>query len=161
MIPTSAHIRSVSWREHAAEISALRRRVFIDEQGVSEAEEWDGHDENAQHLLVMSSLNESLGTARIVIRQADSGARYCEYHIGRVAILPEHRGQGLGTRLMHAALAQCRRHAEHPNPAVHLNAQLERLAFYSRLGFVARGEVFMDAGIAHRAMTLPLYGDLP
>jgi predicted GNAT family N-acyltransferase len=35
-----------------------------------------------------------------------------------------------------------------------LGAQLKAISFYERLGFTAFGEVFLDAGIEHRMMSL-------
>ena len=37
-----------------------------------------------------------------------------------------------------------------------LDAQVPVIPFYERLGFVAEGPVFDDAGIPHRRMTRPL-----
>ena len=74
-------------------------------------------------------------------------------HIGRVAVLDSARGAGIGYQLMEAAI-QAAREAGHTHVA--LSAQLHALAFYQRLGFVAHGGTFMDAGIPHREMLLTL-----
>ncbi|MGR3448325.1 MAG: GNAT family N-acetyltransferase, partial [Paracoccus sp. (in: a-proteobacteria)] len=67
---------------------ALRRKVFIEEQGVAEAEEWDGLDGQALHLLVWQD-GTAIGTARILIKDGTG-------KIGRVCVLPEARGAGHG-----------------------------------------------------------------
>ncbi|MCA1773514.1 MAG: GNAT family N-acetyltransferase [Halomonas sp.] len=67
------------------------------------------------------------------------------------AVLAKARGAGIGGQLMAAAIATAQRVG---HPEVALSSQLHALAFYERLGFVAHGEVFMDAGIPHREMTL-------
>ncbi|HED39264.1 MAG TPA: GNAT family N-acetyltransferase, partial [Chromatiales bacterium] len=65
------------------------------------------------------------------------------------------RGLGIGRQLLEA-MVEIARNAEYP--AVMLAAQVRAIPFYQRIGFEAVGEVFMDAGIAHRKMVLPLNG---
>ena len=125
---------------------ALRRTVFIEEQGVSEADEVDGLDSQAIHILAKQD-GRPVGSARL-LTIGDTGK------VGRVCVLQEARGTGLGAALMQAAVAQFR---TIPGiTRVKLGAQLHALAFYERLGFTAYGAVFMDAGIAHRDMVLEL-----
>ncbi|WP_404377145.1 GNAT family N-acetyltransferase [Vreelandella aquamarina] len=135
-------VTSGSWETLGEAASLVRRIVFIDEQRVPQEEEWDGRDAECLHFL--ATLNgEPVGTARLLP----------DGHIGRVAVLSSARGTGIGYRLMEAAI-QAARETGHPHAA--LSAQLHALAFYERLGFVAHGEVFMDAGIPHREMVLAL-----
>ena len=125
---------------------ALRRTVFIEEQGVSEADEVDELDGSAIHLLAF--VNEvPVGTARLLLK-GDTGK------IGRVCVLPGARGTGLGAALMRAALAEFR---GMPGVSrVTLGAQSHATGFYAALGFRVVGEEFMDAGIPHREMVLDL-----
>lgn len=125
---------------------ALRRIVFIEEQGVSEADEVDDKDDEAIHLL--ATLNgKPVGSARLLI-SGETGK------IGRVCVLAETRGTGLGAQLMRAAVDRFR---QIPGVTkVKLGAQTHALAFYERLGFEAHGPEFDDAGIAHREMMLAL-----
>jgi predicted GNAT family N-acyltransferase len=121
---------------------ALRRVVFIDEQGVSEAEEVDGLDGKAIHLLAWEG-DCPLGTARLLVKGATG-------KIGRVCVLPEVRGTGLGAALIAAALDELRR-----VPGVteaYLGSQSHATGFYETLGFAVEGEEFLDAGIPHRHM---------
>jgi ElaA protein len=74
---------------------ALRRTVFIEEQGVSEADEVDDRDGEAIHLLATVA-GRPVGSARLLI-EGDTGK------IGRVCVLAEARGTGLGAALMRAA----------------------------------------------------------
>lgn len=121
---------------------ALRRVVFIEEQGVSEADEVDELDDQALHLLATLD-GRPVGSARLLVA-GDTGK------IGRVCVLADQRGTGLGAGLMRAAVAQFR---SMPGVAkVKLGAQTHALGFYERLGFVATGPVFLDAGIPHREM---------
>lgn len=124
---------------------ALRRAVFIEEQGVSEADELDDLDDVAVHLLATVD-GRPVGSARIV-----PGAAYGK--VGRVCVLATARGTGLGAALMRAAVQECRRLGLQQ---VRLGAQTHALGFYERLGFHAIGPVFDDAGIPHREMILTL-----
>lgn len=124
----------------------LRRRVFIEEQGVSEADELDDLDDEAIHLLAHLG-GRAVGSARLLLR-GETGK------IGRVCVLAEARGRGLGAALIRAALAELR---GHPGlTQAKLGAQTHALGFYERLGFVAIGPVYDDAGIPHRDMISPL-----
>ena len=120
----------------------LRRTVFIEEQGVSEADEVDGLDEGAIHLLALDG-DQPLGTARILLKGGTG-------KIGRVCVLASARGTGLGAALIQAALDALRR-----QPGVttaYLGSQSHATGFYEKLGFVTEGDEFMDAGIPHRHM---------
>ena len=121
---------------------ALRRTVFIEEQNVPEADEVDGRDAGAVHLLATVD-GRAVGTARLLV-SGDSGK------IGRVCVLAEMRGKGIGALLIEAAVREFA-----ANPAigkVKLSAQINALPFYVRLGFVAEGDEYLDAGIVHRDM---------
>ena len=124
---------------------ALRRAVFIEEQGVSEADELDDLDGVAVHLLAIVD-GRPMGSARII-----PGNGYGK--IGRVCVLAEARGTGLGAALMREAVQECRRLGL---KTARLGAQTHALGFYEALGFEAVGPVFDDAGIPHREMILTL-----
>lgn len=125
---------------------ALRRRVFIEEQGVSEADEIDDLDGEAVHLLARLD-GQPVGTARLLIR-GDVGK------IGRVCVLAQARGTGLGAALIRQSVAQFR---TMPGIAsIKLGAQVHALGFYEKLGFTAVGGIYDDAGIAHRDMVMAL-----
>ncbi|MFM7655706.1 MAG: GNAT family N-acetyltransferase [Paracoccaceae bacterium] len=125
---------------------ALRRTVFIEEQGVSEADEVDDKDDEAIHLLARLN-GRPVGSARLLVL-GDTGK------IGRVCVLADQRGTGLGAALMRAAVERFR---QVPGvKTVKLGAQTHALGFYERLGFTAHGPEFDDAGIPHREMVLPL-----
>ena len=125
---------------------ALRRTVFIEEQGVSEADEVDDKDDEAIHLLAWLN-GRPVGSARLLVL-GDTGK------IGRVCVLADQRGTGLGAALMRAAVERFR---QVPGvKTVKLGAQTHALGFYERLGFTAHGPEFDDAGIPHREMVLTL-----
>mgnify|MGYP005851831859 CR=1 FL=1 len=124
----------------------LRRAVFIDEQGVREADELDDKDDEAIHLLATVG-GQPMGSARLML-SGDTGK------IGRVCVIVQARGTGLGAALMRAAVEELRK-----QPGItraKLGAQTHALGFYERLGFVAEGPVYEDAGIPHRDMLLTL-----
>lgn len=125
---------------------ALRRTVFIEEQGVSEADEIDDLDESALHLIAVIE-GRAVGSARLLVAGET-------VKVGRVCVLADVRGQGLGAALMRAAVDMAR---GLPGVArVKLGAQTHALGFYERLGFKAVGPEFLDAGIPHRDMVLAL-----
>ncbi|WP_299139972.1 GNAT family N-acetyltransferase [uncultured Tateyamaria sp.] len=120
----------------------LRRVVFMEEQGVSEAEERDGRDGDALHVLATRD-GVALGCARILV--AEGVAK-----IGRVCVLQEARGTGLGAAIITACLDVAR--AQPGVTRAKLGAQVHALAFYEKLGFTAFGPIYDDAGIPHRDM---------
>lgn len=124
----------------------LRRIVFIEEQGVSEADEVDDLDGEAIHLLARQD-GVAVGSGRLLLR-GETGK------VGRVCVLKEARGCGLGAALMRAAVAEFRKHPRVTQ--VKLGAQTHAIAFYERLGFVASGPEYLDAGIPHRDMIFRL-----
>ncbi|GHB05034.1 GNAT family N-acetyltransferase [Modicisalibacter luteus] len=136
------HVTQGGWQTLGQAAAELRRRVFIDEQHVPEEEEWDGQDPACLHFIAFDA-GQPVGTARLLP----------DGHIGRVAVLAQARGRGIGLALMRKAIeaAQLEGHAE-----VQLAAQIHALPFYERLGFQAYGQEFLDAGIPHRNMRLPL-----
>ena len=125
---------------------ALRRTVFIEEQGVSEADEVDDLDGQAIHILATQD-GIPVGSARLLV-VGDVGK------VGRVCVLRAARGTGLGVALMQTVIAQFR---NLPGiTCVKLGAQIHALAFYERLGFVPYGPFYIDAGIEHRDMMMGL-----
>lgn len=122
---------------------AIRRAVFIEEQGIAEDEEWDALDATATHFLAWGD-DGPAGTARI--SPADGSAK-----IGRVAVIAHHRGTGLGLKIMRCVLRYAR---EKGHRGAVLDAQTYAIPFYEKLGFVAEGPEFDDAGIPHRRMVL-------
>jgi predicted GNAT family N-acyltransferase len=138
-----------SWQQHQADLIKIRTDVFMHEQQVCAADEWDGLDEQAIHFLVSSASGEAIGCARLL---RETPGENTLWHIGRVAILKPFRNQGIGHQLMDAVIAYCKKAA--PINRIYLHAQTERRHFYEVLGFIAEGDQFMDAGIPHINMYL-------
>ena len=141
-------MKTIKCVESKAELEAayaIRFKVFVDEQKVPEELELDEHDEGAVHLLALED-GLPVGCGRLVFFE--------EYaQIGRVAVLREKRGGGFGKIICEGLLEIAR---ESGAKKVILHSQCAVQEFYSRLGFVAEGEVFDDAGIDHICMALAI-----
>lgn len=120
---------------------AVRIKVFVEEQAVPIEEEQDHYDDTATHFGAFCE-DELIATARLVVLE-DKGK------IGRVAVLKEYRGLGVGKQLMERVLAECEQLGL--TEAI-LGSQTHAIKFYESLGFIAEGPVYPDAGIPHRDM---------
>lgn len=146
------HVQSASWStlSDREALSALRLEVFVGEQGVPEALEWDDLDTDSIHVLARDDSGKAIGCGRLTPK----------HKIGRMAVNAMWRGQGVGVALLRELVARARALGW---PDVALDAQVQALDFYAREGFVAEGDVFDDAGIPHQLMRLALNdaADLP
>jgi len=133
-------VREASWSADREALQDLRYRVFVIEQKVPVELEWEEADASCLHALALDESATPVGTGRLL---ADG-------QIGRMAVLPAWRHCGVGGAILDFLLDQARQR----QMTVFLNAQTHALGFYERHGFVAEGDVFMDAGIPHRRMTL-------
>ncbi len=133
-------IIQTSWKKDRQALSHIREKVFIEEQHVTEELEWDDEDKNCTHVLAFDNENNPIGTARI---KKDG-------HIGRMAVLKEHRNKGIGSALLNklTEFAQLNNYTK-----LYLHAQVEAIPFYKKHGFIICSEEFMDAGIPHKTMT--------
>lgn len=136
-------IRRADWHTDRAALLSVRVPVFVDEQRVPADIEVDALDEECVHALALDVDGIPIGTARLD----------AEGHIGRVAVIPAWRLRGVGAALM-AWLTEVAR--ERGDPRIELSAQLQAIAFYEALGYVASGPVYLEAGIEHRHMHLDL-----
>jgi predicted GNAT family N-acyltransferase len=120
---------------------ALRRLVFIEEQHVPEEIEMDEDDAHAFHALALDG-DLPVGCGRM-IRHGD------EVKIGRMAVLRERRGSGIGRKVLQFLMETA--HRQGCRKAV-LHAQITAEGFYLKNGYIPIGEIFEEAGIAHRRM---------
>ena len=141
-------IAEANWKYQHRALGELRRLVFIAEQGVPIEEEWDGQDEAAWHWLATSPDGKPIGTARLL---ADG-------QIGRMAVLQDFRGQGIGAALLEQILSKATRLGMR---SLFLHAQDHAAEFYRKAGFAPTGEQFVEAGIPHIKMTVTLQQDVP
>jgi predicted GNAT family N-acyltransferase len=132
-------VEETDWPHDAERLGAIRRAVFIEEQGVPEALEWDADDADARHLLATLADGTPIGCARLLP----------DGHIGRMAVLLAWRGRGVGRALLASAirLGQAQGHA-----TIRLSAQIHAARFYANAGFVPVGDPYEEAGIPHIAM---------
>jgi predicted GNAT family N-acyltransferase len=120
---------------------AVRQDVFIVEQNVPESIERDAYDATATHIVAVQDGNV-VGTLRIVFLPEHA-------KFGRVAVLKGSRGQGLATRMMRFAMTLAANRGE---TRFYLTAQMDKIALYEKLGFVAYGPEFEEGGMPHRTM---------
>lgn len=144
-------VEIVSWAQAAAELRAIRTEVFILEQRVPEALEWDESDQSAVHALAYVDA-EAVGTGRLLVDGATQA------RIGRMAVRKAWRNTGVGgavlTKLLEIAQARgCR--------SVLLHAQTHALAFYASHGFIAEDEQFLEVDIPHQSMRLDFTEPVP
>jgi ElaA protein len=123
------------------DVLALRAKVFIVEQGPYL--DPDGADRHAWHLLG----HDETGALRAYLRVLDAGVKFDDVSIGRVVVDAGWRGHGLGHELMREGLALCARCW--PGQAVSMSAQSHLQGFYSRHGFHAVSDEYLDDGIPH------------
>lgn len=127
-------------RNNSPIITLIRTKVFVEEQGVDAAIDFDGRDEseNAIHVLVFFQ-DEAIGTARML----DDG------HIGRVAVLKNQRGKGAGYLAVTTLISEAKNRGY---KRVYLGSQVHASDFYKKMNFKICGEEFMEAGIKHIEM---------
>ena len=135
-------VKEVSWEGFEAVLMQIRYTVFVDEQKVPEEEERDDWDAKSRHVLLTVDENP-VGTGRLLP----------DGHIGRVAVLKNFRGLGLGKALMEKMIDLAR---ENNFPKVELSAQIQAQPFYESLGFNASGKIYLEAGIEHIFMDMVL-----
>ncbi|HHT27884.1 MAG TPA: GNAT family N-acetyltransferase [Firmicutes bacterium] len=119
----------------------VRKVVFVDEQGVAPELEYDGYDPECTHLVLWCGA-AVVGTVRLL--PLPTGVK-----LGRLAVLPAHRGKGWGGRLLQAALEQARKQGY---AQVKIHAQVHAVPFYKRYGFQVTSKEFLEAGISHVCM---------
>lgn len=146
MTLSNLQILLTDWQTHHQELTRVRHTVFVEEQQVPVALELDHEDAGATHFLCLLPNGTPVATARLL----NDG------HIGRMAVLREYRGQQVGNRLLAFVIAEAQRRNL---SRVLLHAQTQAIGFYEQAGFIAEGEIFLDAGIEHQQMTLQLPAD--
>ncbi len=141
------HLQIGSWQELQDGCRAVRQEVFMQEQGIQEADEWDDMDAPSLHALVTNPLGLPVATGRLLPTQNGVAK------IGRMAVKKVLRGEGLGAQVLHALTAKARERGDH---AIELSAQCSAEAFYRMLGFQAVGDPYDEVGIAHVRMVRSL-----
>lgn len=139
--PATFPLVRLDWCHGRAALSSVRRQVFIEEQGVPAEIELDEADATATHFLIWDWQGKPVACARLLP----------EGKVGRMAVLPDWRGQGLGDRLLQAAITEAKARGWFELRAA---AQASVTGFYSRAGFEQVGDRFEAAGIEHQMMRI-------
>ncbi|MFM2275235.1 MAG: hypothetical protein RL211_1107 [Pseudomonadota bacterium] len=142
-----------SWAQLGAQAAPLRQTVFTDELGIPASIEQDAADATALHAVICNRLGQTLGTGRLLAGDFEGSTAKGVSRIGRVAVTRALRGSGLGRDVIKALMDAA---ANRGDRQVSLHAQRNAEGFYTRLGFVASGEPFEEAGIAHIEMCCTL-----
>jgi len=138
-------VEPIDYTTGVDELRHVRETVFVHEQQVPVEEEWDALDPLCHHVIARDAQGRPIGTGRLTP----------ERKIGRMAVLGDWRGHGVGDALLQALLTQARRQQW---PEVSLHAQVSAETFYARHGFLPEGERFSEAGIEHQKMRRRLGG---
>ena len=139
----SFQIVTTTYAQHKSGIQQVRRKVFIEEQGIDPMLEWDEHDAMATFAIAVDAQDQVIGTARLL----NHGK------IGRMAVLPEYRHQGVGTALLLHLLDIAKQHG---HTQIMLAAQQTVMGFYLKQGFMPIGPAHNEAGIPHQNMQRPI-----
>ena len=134
-------IEIVNWSDKQAEITSVRRAVFIEEQNVPESIDFDGSDKDFIHVVATDKNGLPVGTARINRKG----------RIGRMAVLKNYRRQGIGRKMNQALMDYGRKNSI---TDFHVSSQVTAIGFYKKMGFEPFGEEFFEAGIKHINMKL-------
>ena len=137
------HVLKVDWFEYQNKLKEIRLEVFVQEQEVPLEEEIDGLDEGSTHFIALNEFGQHVGCARLL----PTG------QIGRMAVLKDLRGTGVGAQLLSGAVSEAQSQGF---DKVFLHAQLYAEGFYRKAGFISLGDRFMDAGIEHTTMEMML-----
>ena len=143
MIREDFRVEPADWITDLDALRAVRDQVFVVEQGVPIEDEWDAFDARSRHVVARDTEDRPIGTGRLTPDRI----------IGRMAVLSEWRGRGVGEALLKALLDQARALGY---PSVELHAQVQAISFYTKYGFEAYGDEFVECAIRHRKMRLNL-----
>ncbi len=140
-------VRVGPWEQMEADARSIRTVVFIAEQGIPAEMEWDQADPGCLHAVAYNHFGAPLATGRL-LEHVPGVAK-----IGRMAVTQAMRGSGVGRAVLDA-LMQAARERGYREAVLH--AQVSASPFYSRAGFVSRGQVFDEVGIPHIEMVCAL-----
>lgn len=132
-------VRDAEWKSDARLLIEVRTDVFVEEQGVDIAIERDGKDSICHHTIALDLGGQALGTGRL----SEDGK------IGRVAVLKDWRGLGVGAEIMKNLILQSQTLGM---TQTYLHSQVSVVGFYESLGYQQKGSIFKEAGIPHVVM---------
>ncbi len=136
-------IEIVKWIDEYELLTMIREKVFIEEQEVTSQLEWDGMDKDAIHFLAFKD-KKGVGCARAFVIQN-------RMQLGRMAVLREYRGEGIGSALIETAITLAKLNQL---SGIYISAQCHAIDFYKKFGFEVTSDIYLDAEIPHRDMKL-------
>ena len=136
-------IEIVKWIDEYELLTMIREKVFIEEQKVTSQLEWDGMDKDAIHFLAFKD-KKGVGCARAFVIQN-------RMQLGRMAVLREYRGEGIGSALIETAITLAKLNQL---SGIYISAQCHAIDFYKKFGFEVTSDIYFDAEIPHRDMKL-------
>ena len=139
-------ITQTTWDKHKKDLIKIRTLVFINEQSVPPDLEWDDYDKDSWHVIAHTKNGEAIATGRMLY----------DGHIGRMAVLPEYRSQGVGSEMLSKLIEIAK---QQKLDEVYLHAQTSAIEFYKKHDFYITRNEFMDAGIPHVTMRKSLAGE--
>lgn len=137
----SMEVRLVTNKKELEDAYKVRKIVFVEEQNVPVELEMDEYEETAAHFVLYDN-DEPIGAGRF--RIIDNIGK-----VERICVTKEQRSSG-GGRIIMEKIEQYAK--EKGLPKLKLNAQIQAIPFYSRLGFTVSSDEFLDAGIPHKTM---------
>jgi YbgC/YbaW family acyl-CoA thioester hydrolase len=137
------HIKIGNWAELGSDAAKLRLEVFVEEQGIPVALEWDEADATALHAVTYNGLGQPVATGRLLTQAPGVGK------IGRMAVKQVLRGAHIGRHILQVLLRAAQKRGD---ASVTLNAQRSAQGFYEQSGFLPVGEPFDEVEIAHIEM---------
>lgn len=135
-------VKQGNWDQLQQDAKLIRTLVFIQEQDIAEADEWDDQDAISQHFVIYDQ-DQPIATARLLKNNS----------VGRVAVLKAYRGQGLGQKIMLDIIAFAKQQGR---ASLLLSSQVHAMSFYQQLGFVVQGDEYDECGIPHIEMMINL-----
>ncbi len=139
-------VNKISSEEELKSVFKIREEVFVIEQEVDPAEEYDEFEDTSIHFLAKLD-GKPVGTARWRITQ--NGVK-----LERFAVLKEARGQGVGQALVSEVLNDISANNQTIGKLKYLHAQLTAVPLYSKFGFEKEGDIFEECNILHYKMKL-------
>lgn len=138
---TQIIVKKVTNQHNLEKVFAIRKIVFVEEQNCPPELEWENEDVSVHFLAQYQGIDS--GACRW--RKTEKG-----YKLERFAVLKEYRGNGIAIAMIKAVLNDLPANANY----IYLHAQLTAVRLYQKMGFVAEGEIFEEAGIQHYKMKL-------
>ena len=138
-----SEIKIGNWTALGVDAAKVRTEVFVQEQKIPEALEWDEADHSAVHAVAYNGLGQAVATGRLLTDASGT------IKVGRMAVKRVLRGSHLGHDILQALMQAAINRGDRE---LVLHAQRSAEGFYTRAGFTPRGDPFDEVGIAHIEM---------